>query len=147
MKKTLILKCAKILKLRLSTSARKLVEIYVIIKCIFIFSELARFSSTSPKADLKVNKDLLSKLRKDTGYPFSKCHDALRASSNEMTGALEWLEEMSQKEGWKKAEKLKGRLTGQGLIGAIVQDNVAALVEVRFFKLDNFKFDKKYNMM
>lgn len=97
---------------------------------LFGYAKFARFSSTSPKADLKVNKDLLSKLRKDTGYPFSKCHDALRASSNEMTGALEWLEEMSQKEGWKKAEKLKGRLTGQGLIGAIVQDNVAALVEV-----------------
>ncbi len=80
---------------------------------------------------VKVDKHILSKLRKETGHPFSKCHDALRATDNSFSEALKWLEEQAEKEGWKKAEKLKGRVASQGLIGAIVQDNLAAMVEVR----------------
>eukprot|EP00794_Sanderia_malayensis_P018136 gene18136-19946_t len=78
----------------------------------------------------KVDKRLLAKLRKDTGHPFSKCHDALRATNNQLAQAVKWLEEQAEKEGWKKAEKLKGRIATQGLIGAIVDNNLAAMVEV-----------------
>ncbi len=57
----------------------------------------------------------------------------MRATNNELEEAVRWLEEQSEKEGWKKAEKVKGRTTSQGLIGAIVQNNIAAMVEVSCF--------------
>lgn len=81
-------------------------------------------------SQLKVDKQLLAKLRKDSGSPFSKCHNALSACNNDFTEALSWLEEQSRKEGWKKVEKVKGRQTSQGLVSAVVKDNIAALVEV-----------------
>ena len=81
-------------------------------------------------ADVKVDKHLLAKLRKESGSPFSKCHSALAACNNDFDNALSWLEEQSKKEGWKKVEKVKGRQTSQGLVCAVVQDNIAALVEV-----------------
>ena len=80
--------------------------------------------------DVKVDKHLLAKLRKESGSPFSKCHSALAQCNNDFEKALSWLEEQSQKEGWKKAEKMKGRLASEGLVSAVVQDNLAALVEV-----------------
>ena len=83
-------------------------------------------------ADVKVDKQLLAKLRKESGSPFSKCHSALARCSNDFEKALSWLEEQSRKEGWKKAEKMKGRLASEGLVSAVVEDNIAALVEVRY---------------
>jgi len=81
-------------------------------------------------ANFKVDKQLLAKLRKESGSPFSKCHSALAECNNDFEKALSWLEEQSKKEGWKKAEKMKGRQASEGLVSAVVEDNIAALVEV-----------------
>ena len=106
-----------------------------------IFSGIQiRWQSGATSSQFKVDKSLLAKLRKESGSPFSKCHKALTACNNDYAGALNWLDEMSQKEGWKKVEKVKGRQTFQGLIGAIVHENVAAIVEVSCFQIIEFYF-------
>eukprot|EP00795_Rhopilema_esculentum_P011615 gene11615-21853_t len=94
------------------------------------FGSLVRVSSCQLSSSGKANKELLAKLRKETGFPFSKCQTALVTCSNDFAKAFAWLEEQSKKEGWKKAEKVKGRQTSHGLIGAVVRDNIAAMVEV-----------------
>ncbi len=45
--------------------------------------------------------------------------------------AESWLREEAQREGWSKATKLQGRPMSQGLIGVLVENNMAAMVEVR----------------
>ena len=97
-----------------------------------------RWQSGGTSTHFKVDKNLLAKLRKESGSPFSKCHNALTACNNDYVGALNWLDEMSQKEGWKKVEKVKGRQTFQGLIGAIVHENIAAIVEVSYLHIVKF---------
>ena len=69
-------------------------------------------------------------LRRKTGYPISKCKDALTKYNNDITAAETYLQEQAQKEGWIKAEKLQGRVTRQGLIGSIVKENKGVMVEV-----------------
>lgn len=49
---------------------------------------------------------------------------------NDLLTAEKWLHETAQREGWARAEQLSGRMTRQGLIGAVVQGNHAAMVEV-----------------
>ncbi len=44
--------------------------------------------------------------------------------------AESWLREQAQKEGWSKATKLQGRPMSQGLIGVLIENNMAAMVEV-----------------
>lgn len=78
----------------------------------------------------KLDAKLLSSLRKQTGYGISLCRDALRESNNDIKLARAWLDEQAIKKGWQKAEKLQGRKTGEGLIGIMVEDNHAAMVEV-----------------
>ena len=80
---------------------------------------------------IKVQKSLLSKLRRETGFPFSKCSAALQRHRNDYDAAVDWLHEQAEKEGWNKATKLQGRSTSQGLVGLRVEDNFAAMVEVR----------------
>lgn len=45
--------------------------------------------------------------------------------------AESWLHEQAQKEGWTKASKLVGRKAKEGLIGLFVENQTAAMVEVR----------------
>ena len=44
--------------------------------------------------------------------------------------AEKWLREEAQKEGWAKATKLQGRPMSQGLVGVMVDNQAAAMVEV-----------------
>lgn len=44
--------------------------------------------------------------------------------------AEQWLKQQAQTMGWAKAQKLEGRNTKQGLIGVLIQNNIAAMVEV-----------------
>lgn len=44
--------------------------------------------------------------------------------------AESWLHEQAKKEGWSKATKLEGRKAKEGLIGLIMGDNAAVMVEV-----------------
>ncbi|KAJ9589752.1 hypothetical protein L9F63_017054 [Diploptera punctata] len=77
-----------------------------------------------------VNKSLLGKLRKKTGYSFANCRKALELHDNNLEKAEKWLQEQAQALGWSKATKLEGRATLQGLIGIAVNKSFATIVEV-----------------
>lgn len=79
---------------------------------------------------MKVDAKQLAELRKQTGYSLSLCRDALLENNNDIKVAQEWLDEEAIKKGWQKAEKLQGRKTSEGLIGVMVENNHAAMVEV-----------------
>ncbi|XP_036426720.1 elongation factor Ts, mitochondrial [Colossoma macropomum] len=76
------------------------------------------------------DKALLVKLRKATGYTFINCKKALEKFNNDISQAENWLHEQAQKEGWSKASKLEGRRAKEGLIGLLMRDNAAVMVEV-----------------
>ncbi len=79
---------------------------------------------------IKVDAKLLGNLRKQTGYGLSLCREALIENNNDIKVAQTWLDEQAIKKGWQKAEKLQGRKTSEGLIGLLVENNHAAMVEV-----------------
>ena len=78
----------------------------------------------------KVDAMSLANLRKQTGYGLSLCREALLENNNDIKIAQAWLDEQAIKKGWQKAEKLQGRKTSEGLIGVMVENNNAAMVEV-----------------
>ncbi len=86
-----------------------------------------QYSSTAAS---KLSQSPLAILRKSTGYPFSKCKEALSKHNNDVMLAEVYLKEQAQKEGWAKAEKVKGRTANRGLIGVLVKDNKGVMVEV-----------------
>lgn len=88
----------------------------------------SRFCST--QAGSSVAKSPLATLRSKTGFPISKCKQALTQHDNDIKAAEKWLFSQAQKEGWVKLEKLQGRAAKQGLIGVIVRGNQATMVEV-----------------
>ncbi|KAJ8358905.1 hypothetical protein SKAU_G00154300 [Synaphobranchus kaupii] len=79
---------------------------------------------------LAAEKALLLKLRKTTGYTFINCKKALEKFDNDIKQAESWLHEQAQKEGWSKATRLEGRRAKEGLIGQLVGDRAAVMVEV-----------------
>ncbi|XP_035242712.1 elongation factor Ts, mitochondrial [Anguilla anguilla] len=79
---------------------------------------------------LAAEKALLVKLRKSTGYTFINCKKALEKFDNDIKQAESWLHEQAQKEGWSKATRLEGRRAREGLIGQLVGDGAAVMVEV-----------------
>ncbi|XP_054641530.1 elongation factor Ts, mitochondrial [Dunckerocampus dactyliophorus] len=79
---------------------------------------------------LAVDKNLLLKLRKSSGYTFINCKKALEKFDNDITQAEAWLHEQAHKEGWSKASKLDARKAKEGLIGLLVRDQAAVMVEV-----------------
>jgi len=72
----------------------------------------------------------LATLRKATGYSLSICKKALGETGNDVVAAEQWLQDQAQQQGWAKAQKLQGRNTSQGLLGLLVQQHTAALVEL-----------------
>ena len=72
----------------------------------------------------------LAQLRKNTGYSLSICKKALSETNNDVTEAERWLREQAQAQGWAKAQKLQGRNTSQGLLGVLVRQQTAALVQL-----------------
>ncbi|CAH8460136.1 unnamed protein product [Heterobilharzia americana] len=77
-----------------------------------------------------VDKTLLYKLRKATGYTFSACKEALIKHENDLDKAKEWLAAEAVKRGWDKAGKLSGRSMNEGLLGLLGTRNRAVIVEV-----------------
>ena len=86
-------------------------------------------------SSIKVDGKLLANLRKQTGYGLSLCREALLENNNDIETAQAWLDEQAVKKGWQKAEKLQGRKTSEGLIGVMVENNNAAMVEVLTYRL------------
>ncbi|XP_003790642.1 elongation factor Ts, mitochondrial isoform X1 [Otolemur garnettii] len=76
------------------------------------------------------SKELLTKLRRKTGYSFLNCKKALETCGEDLKQAEIWLHKQAQKEGWSKAAKLQGRKTKEGLIGLLQEGNATVLVEV-----------------
>ena len=99
----------------------------------FLALHVAKYAlySTEVQKSL-INKNLLTKLRKNTGYSFVKCNEALIRFDYDTLKAEEWLHDQAKKEGWSKAQKLSGRLAEQGLIGVLAESNFVALVDVSF---------------
>ncbi|XP_067687790.1 elongation factor Ts, mitochondrial-like [Haliotis asinina] len=92
-----------------------------------------------------VDKALLSKLRKKTGFPLINCKKALDQFDSDLEQAEKWLLEQAQKEGWAKATKLQNRPMSQGLVGVIGDQQTATMVEVNCetdFVARNEKFVK-----
>lgn len=66
---------------------------------------------------------LVAELRKRTTVTIQKAREALTAANGDVTAALEWLEKDRAITGAKKAEKVAGRVAGEGLIGVAVLTN------------------------
>jgi elongation factor Ts len=64
----------------------------------------------------KASVKLVAELRKLTAVSISKAREALTATNNDVNAALGWLEKDLATSGAKKAAKLQGRSTSQGLI-------------------------------
>lgn len=79
------------------------------------------YSTQQPKASVK----LVAELRKLTDVSISKAREALVATNNDVGAALEWLQKDLVTTGAKKAAKVQGRSTNQGLISVSVLKNGA----------------------
>ncbi|KAL1918812.1 uncharacterized protein VTP21DRAFT_2834 [Calcarisporiella thermophila] len=83
---------------------------------------------------LKPNLKLLSKLRQETEVSMTKAKEALVKNDNDYERALAWLQEDMKLSGAKKAEKVSGRVAGEGLVGVVVAEGPegsrGAIVEV-----------------
>uniref|UniRef100_A0A8C9LU47 Elongation factor Ts, mitochondrial n=3 Tax=Colobinae TaxID=9569 RepID=A0A8C9LU47_9PRIM len=91
------------------------------------------------------SKELLMKLRRNTGYSFVNCKKALETCGGDLKQAEIWLYKQAQREGWSKAAKLQGRKTKEGLIGLLQEGNTTVLVEVNCetdFVSRNLKFQQ-----
>lgn len=77
-----------------------------------------------------VAKSQLAALRSKTGFPLSKCKEALSVNDGDLDVAEKWLLSRAQAEGWAKMEKLKDRSAKQGLIGLLIRENKGTMVEV-----------------
>lgn len=79
-----------------------------------ILPSAARFYSTiNPE---KPSLKLVAELRKRTEVSITKAREALKASSNDIETALQWLQEDNITSGAKKAAKVEGRTAKEGLI-------------------------------
>ncbi|CAG8506536.1 5311_t:CDS:2 [Ambispora leptoticha] len=72
----------------------------------------------STKADLQ----LLQKLRQETEVSISKAKEALVINKNDYEKALSWVLEDAKTSGAIKAEKLRGRVAKEGLVGVVVNN-------------------------
>ncbi|KAN0042206.1 hypothetical protein ACTFIV_004765 [Dictyostelium citrinum] len=70
-------------------------------------------------SEVKVPTELVVQLRKKTQSPVQECKKALQASNNDMEGAIKWLLE----KGKATAEKLKTRVSAEGVISVLVDSN------------------------
>ncbi|ODN00794.1 Elongation factor Ts, mitochondrial [Orchesella cincta] len=95
----------------------------------FHTSRLWNAAATAASAK-PVEKSALAKLRRVTGYSFSKCKEALEKNGNDVKEAESWLRSQAQTHGWEKATKLQGRATAQGLVSILSSQHNAVMMEV-----------------
>jgi elongation factor Ts len=80
-------------------------------------SSLRAFSTSHPtKPSLK----LVAELRKLTEVSITKAREALSATNNDVTAALDWLQKDLVTSGAKKAAKVEGRIAREGLVSVSV---------------------------
>lgn len=80
------------------------------------------YSTAAEKPSLK----LVAELRKRTEVSIVKAREALSASGNDIDAALDWLQKDLVSSGAKKAAKVGGRATNEGLVGVSVLSNFTA---------------------
>ena len=80
---------------------------------------LSSFRSYSTNAE-KPSIKLVAELRKLTEVSITKAREALAASNNDVSAALNWLQNDLAVSGAKKAAKIAHRTAGEGLVGASV---------------------------
>eukprot|EP01132_Coremiostelium_polycephalum_P003982 gene3982-4983_t len=81
---------------------------------------------TTATAEIKVPINLIQELRKKTQAPMTDCKKALQASENNMDKAIEWL----LVKGKSTADKLKSRVSAEGVISVLVDKNKGVLLEL-----------------
>ena len=86
--------------------------------CRKAFTFSLRLYSTAPTE--KPSLKLVAELRKRTEVSITKAREALSATGNDVSAALEWLQKDLITSGAKKAAKLGGRPTREGLISVSV---------------------------
>jgi len=74
----------------------------------------------------EITAALVKELREKTGAGMMDCKKALSESGGDLEAAVDWL----RKKGLAAAAKKAGRVAAEGLVGAAVEGNRGALVEV-----------------
>src|SRR6266542_6886223 len=97
------------------TSQKLPTKLLSLLRSHFFFYPCNRFYTTI-KPDLK----LLQQLRQETQVSILKAKEALIKHDNDYDIALSWILEDSKISGVIKAEKLKGRVSKEGLIGIVL---------------------------
>ncbi|CAG8479054.1 8035_t:CDS:2, partial [Paraglomus brasilianum] len=92
-------------------------------------SDKNRWFATSARGDNSVIT-LLKRLREETQVSITKAKEALQLNDNNYDKALEWLLEDAKRSGATRAEKVKGRIAKEGLIGIALREGGGAIVEV-----------------
>ncbi|THV07482.1 hypothetical protein K435DRAFT_959570 [Dendrothele bispora CBS 962.96] len=91
-------------------------------------------SSSAPSSGPQKSKtlQLLSSLRKQTNAPIHVARRALEETGNDFDAAVKWIEKDLLESGMKKAEKMKDRKVGEGLVSVeVVNGGWGAGVKVR----------------
>ncbi|EAU92560.1 elongation factor ts [Coprinopsis cinerea okayama7 len=86
-------------------------------------SRCLRLYSTAPE---KPSLKLVAELRKRTEVSIVKAREALSASNNDIEAALQWLAKDLETTGAKKAAKVGGRTTNEGLVSVSILSNFTA---------------------
>ncbi|OAF71181.1 hypothetical protein A3Q56_01069 [Intoshia linei] len=87
------------------------------------------YKSITSNFSTKTNtQSSLSKLRKQTGYSFLHCKNALLKFDGNISEAKKWLDVECMKKGWSKATKLDKKSLSQGIIYAYNTKNVGSLM-------------------
>lgn len=84
------------------------------------FTSSTRLYSSSTPPDSKPSLKLVAELRKLTEVSINKAREALSASNNDVQAALQWLQNDLAVSGAKKAAKVEGRITKEGLVGVSI---------------------------
>lgn len=108
---------ALLMKLRKSTG-------YTFINC---KKALEKFDNDV--AQVRASRNLSGAVRRCYVFDTNELWDCFQCNLANVQ-AETWLHEQAQKEGWSKANKLEGRKAKEGLIGVLVGDKAAVMVEV-----------------
>ncbi|CAI2168299.1 16967_t:CDS:2 [Funneliformis geosporum] len=87
--------------------------------------------STAYYSTIKPNLKLLQQLRQETQVNISKAKEALLKHNNDYDTALSWILEDAKTSGFAKAEKLKGRIAKEGLVGVALTKGFEGRTEAK----------------
>ena len=74
----------------------------------------------------EITANLVKQLREKTGVGMMDCKTALKENNGDIEASIDWL----RTKGIAKASKKEGRITSEGLISLILDEEFAAIVEI-----------------